>query len=129
MVIKKFNWLESAQKIHASRDWCNIHVHQFASLVSEIFQTMDYIVVHGGQRIESVQKIHASKGWCEMHGNEFWWAWLSQFQRFCSFSVTFKNGQFFLLTMDYCQWGSKIESTMYSLTLFALDPLFKLHHY
>ena len=29
MVIKKFNRSESAQKIHASRDWCQVHVHQF----------------------------------------------------------------------------------------------------
>ena len=29
MVIKKFNLSESAQKIHASRGWCNIHAHQF----------------------------------------------------------------------------------------------------
>ena len=29
MVIKKFNRSESAQKIHASMHWCNMHVHQF----------------------------------------------------------------------------------------------------
>ena len=29
MVIKKFNRLELAQKIHASRDWCNMQAHQF----------------------------------------------------------------------------------------------------
>ena len=29
MVIKKFNQLESAQKIYASRCCCNIHAHQF----------------------------------------------------------------------------------------------------
>ena len=27
MVIKKFNWSDSAQIIHASRDWCHMHVH------------------------------------------------------------------------------------------------------
>ena len=56
MVIKKFNCLELAQNIHASRNWCHMHVHQFlvgvASLVSEMlllsktskfpFPTMDY---------------------------------------------------------------------------------------
>ena len=56
MVIKKFNRLESAQKNHASRCWCNMHAHQFwwacTSPVSEIllpsktanfpFLTMDY---------------------------------------------------------------------------------------
>ena len=29
MVIKKFNRLESAQKLCASRDWCHMHAHQF----------------------------------------------------------------------------------------------------
>ena len=29
MVIKKFNQLESAQKIYASRDGCHMHAHQF----------------------------------------------------------------------------------------------------
>ena len=29
MVIEKFNQLESAQKIHASRGQCHVHVHQF----------------------------------------------------------------------------------------------------
>ena len=29
MVIKKFNWSELAQKIHSSRDWCQVHAHQF----------------------------------------------------------------------------------------------------
>ena len=29
MVIKKFNQSESAQKIHASRGQCHVHVHQF----------------------------------------------------------------------------------------------------
>ena len=29
MVIKKFNHLESAQKIHASRGQCIVHAHQF----------------------------------------------------------------------------------------------------
>ena len=29
MVIKKFNQSESAQKIHANRDGCHMHAHQF----------------------------------------------------------------------------------------------------
>ena len=29
MVIEKFNLSELAQKIHASRDQCHVHVHQF----------------------------------------------------------------------------------------------------
>ena len=29
MVIKKFNRSESAQKIHANRDGCHMHAHQF----------------------------------------------------------------------------------------------------
>ena len=29
MVEKKFNRLESAQKIYTSRDWCQVHAHQF----------------------------------------------------------------------------------------------------
>ena len=29
MVIEKFNQSESAQKIHASRGQCHVHVHQF----------------------------------------------------------------------------------------------------
>ena len=28
-VIKKFNWSELVQKIHASRDWCHVHAHHF----------------------------------------------------------------------------------------------------
>ena len=31
MVIKKFNHLESAQKIHASRGQCIVHAHQLVS--------------------------------------------------------------------------------------------------
>ena len=27
--LKKFNWSESAQKIHASSGWCQVHAHQF----------------------------------------------------------------------------------------------------
>ena len=27
--VEKFNRSESAQKIHASRDWCQVHVHRF----------------------------------------------------------------------------------------------------
>ena len=55
MVIEKFNRLESAQKIHASRGQCHVHVHQFGGRglsVSEIwlpfktakfpFRGMDY---------------------------------------------------------------------------------------
>ena len=29
MVMEKFNQSESAKKIHASRDQCHVHVHQF----------------------------------------------------------------------------------------------------
>ena len=29
MVVKKFNRSESAQKIHANRDGCHMHAHQF----------------------------------------------------------------------------------------------------
>ena len=29
MVVKKFNQLKSAQKVHASRDRCQMHAHQF----------------------------------------------------------------------------------------------------
>ena len=26
---EKLNWIESVQKIHASRDWCQMHAHKF----------------------------------------------------------------------------------------------------
>ena len=56
MVVKKYNWIESTQKIHASRGGCEMHANQFlvgmASPVLEIllhlkfgqipFRTMDY---------------------------------------------------------------------------------------
>ena len=29
MVVKNFDWLESTQKIQASRGWCQVHAHQF----------------------------------------------------------------------------------------------------
>ena len=29
IIVKKFNGSEWAQKIHASRDWCQVHTHQF----------------------------------------------------------------------------------------------------
>ena len=58
-------------------------------------QTMDWSMVHGGQKIELAQKIHASRGGCEMHGNQFWWAWHLWFLRFCSFFKHLQNGQNF----------------------------------
>ena len=56
MVIEKFNQLESAQKIHASKDCCQVHAHQFwwawlpwfwrygylSKTAKFPFQTMDY---------------------------------------------------------------------------------------
>ena len=42
MVIKKFNWLELAQKIHATMDWCQIHVHRFWWMWSLWFQRYSY---------------------------------------------------------------------------------------
>ena len=67
MVIEKFNQLESAQKIHASRGQCHVHVHQFwwawslrfrkygylSKTAKFLFRGMDYIV-HGHQKIELI---------------------------------------------------------------------------
>ena len=49
MVIKKFNHLELAQKIHASRGQC---IKKF-------------------NHMESAKKIHASRGSCHMHAHQF----------------------------------------------------------
>ena len=43
MVMEKFNRSESAQKIHASRDYCHVHVHQFWWVWSLRFQSYCYL--------------------------------------------------------------------------------------
>ena len=71
IVIKKFKWSESAQKIYASRPWCNMHVRWFWRTWPFQFWRYRYsqkrpnfpfspwtIIVHGGQKIESAQSIH-----------------------------------------------------------------------
>ena len=112
--IKKFNWLESAQKIPASKDWCHKHTHQFWWAVPLRFRRyyylqkwpifplwpcMDYIytwtIVHGHQKInwsESAQKIQVSRDWCLIHVHHF-----GGLDFFCFGDTgTFKNGQFSL---------------------------------
>ena len=102
--------IESAQKIHASRGWREMHANQFLGMCLSSFvdfasflfafkiakiSLRPWTIVHGGQKIELAQKIHASRGWCEMHANQFWWAWPLRFQRFCSFFACLQNGQNF----------------------------------
>ena len=43
MVIEKFNQSESAQKNHASRDRCHVHVHQFWSVSPLQFRRFGYL--------------------------------------------------------------------------------------
>ena len=43
MVIEKFNRSELAQKIHASRDQCHVHVHQFWLALSLWFLRYGYL--------------------------------------------------------------------------------------
>ena len=77
MVGKKFNQIESAFKNHASRDWYQMHAHQFwwawllrfwsygsfllAFKNGQNFPS-DHGIVHGGQKIELAQNIHVSRG-------------------------------------------------------------------
>ena len=111
-----------AQKIHASRHWCNMHVHQFWWVWPLRFQRYRYpqkrpnspfeqwTIVHGRQKIKSVQKIYASRAWCEMHANQFWWAWPFRFRSYVSFLFSFKTAKIFLQTLDYIvHGGQKIE--------------------
>ena len=99
--------IESVQKIHASRSWCEMNANQFwwvwplwfrrfgSILFPSKFPFGPWTIVHGGQKIESTQKIHASRGWCEMHANPLWWVWPLWFWRFGSIFFSFKNGQNF----------------------------------
>ena len=41
--VEKFNRSELAQKIHASRDWCQVHVHQFWWVWSFWFRRYGYL--------------------------------------------------------------------------------------
>ena len=118
MGVKKLNWLQSAQIIHASRGWRKMCAHQFwwawPLLFLEIlppfclpskqpkFPFKPWIIVHGGQGIGSSQKIHAS--WREIHANQFWWVWPLRFQRFC---LPLKMAKFPFWIVDYSPWGSK----------------------
>ena len=43
MVVEKFDCLESAQKIHASRGQCHVHVHQFWWAWSLRFRRYGYL--------------------------------------------------------------------------------------
>ena len=77
MVVKKYNWIELTQKIHASRGGCEMHANQFlvgmASPVSEILLLLKFGQIsfsdHGLQsvgvkkynQIELAENIHASR--------------------------------------------------------------------
>ena len=90
--------LESAQKIHASRGWHELHASQFWRVwplwfleILLLFVCLQkqpkfpfgpWTMVHGNQKIELAQKINASRGWCDMHVHWVWWAWPLRFQRF-----------------------------------------------
>ena len=66
MVIKKFNQSESAQKIHATINWCHIHAHHFWWAWLLWFRRYCYLqkrsispfdpwtIVHGHQKIQSI---------------------------------------------------------------------------
>ena len=96
MDIKKFSWSESAQKIHACRDWCHMHACQFWWVELFRFWRFFYfqkrpkfpfltIVIKKFSRSESAQKIHASRDWYHMHAHQFWWVEPFQFWRFFYF--------------------------------------------
>ena len=85
--VEKFNRSESAKKIHASRDQCHVHVHQFWWACSLWFERYGYLsktakfpfwgmdmVMEKFNRSESAQKIHASRSRCHVHAHQFWWA-------------------------------------------------------
>ena len=67
MGVKKFNCLESAQKIHVSRGGCNMHLHQFWWAWPLQFRRYYYFqkwpnfpfgpwaIVHGCQKIQSLR--------------------------------------------------------------------------
>ena len=116
MVIEKFSQSESAQKIYASRDWCQVHAHQFwwvwllrfrrygylSKTAKFPFRGVDYKKFN---RSESAQKIYASRDWCQVHAHQFWWVWLLRFQRYGYLS---KTAKFPFRGMDYnSPWSSK----------------------
>ena len=120
MVIKKFNRSESAQKIHASMCWCNMHVHTIlvgvTSTVSEIqllsktakfsFLTMDYSPWSSKNLIDrnqlkkfmqvcvDVTCMHTNFGGCRPF-------------RFSEIQLLSKTAKFPFLTIDYSPWSSK----------------------
>ena len=83
--VEKFNQSESAQKIHASRGQCHVHVHQFRWAWSLRFWRYGYLSktakfpfrgmdIKYFNRSESAQKIYASRNGFQVHAHQFWWA-------------------------------------------------------
>ena len=90
--VEKFNRSESAQKIHASRGQCHVHVHKFWWVCPLWFRRYGYLskmakfpfqgmVIGKFDLLESAQKIHASRDGCQVHAHQFWWVWSLRFRR------------------------------------------------
>ena len=119
MVIRNFNCLESAQKIHASRCWCNIHAHWFwwawplqarrycYFQKQPNFPFDPWAIVHGHQRfnwLESAQKFMQISVDVNIHAHWFWWAWPLLVSEILILS---KTAKFPFRPMDYSPWSSK----------------------
>ena len=107
--MKKFNRSESAQKIHASRGQCHVHVHQIWWAWFLWYQRYGYLskqpnfpfeawtIVHGHQKIELIgigSKNHASRDRYQVHAYQFWLGVVSPVSEIL---LPFKNGQISLL--------------------------------
>ena len=117
---QKINRSESAQKIHASRDWCHMHVHQFwwawplqfrrycylSKMAKFPFLTMDYSPWSSKNLIDrnwlkkfmqvgiDVTCMYTNFGGCSLSG-------------FGDTGYSQKWPEFPFLTMDYSPWSSK----------------------
>ena len=106
LVIEKFNQSESAQKIHASRGQCHMHVHQFwwawslqfqrygylSKTAKFPFRGMDYSPWSSKNLIDQnrLKKIMQVGIDIKCMHTSFGWVWSLQFQRYCYLSKTAK---------------------------------------
>ena len=132
--------MESAQKIHESRDWCVMHVHQFWWAWPLWFRRYRYfqkrqisMVVKKFNQMESAQKTHASRDWCIMHVHQFWWVRPLRFWRYWYF----KNSQIDSVLssskicrdfscMSLCHYTHSSYTVYITMILLLIVPVFML---
>ena len=114
-IVREDQKLESAQKIHASRGWCEMYGSQFWWAWLLWFWRYGYLskmakfpfrgmVIEKFNWSESVQKVHASRGWRHVHAHHFWWVWPLRFWRF---GYLLKTAKFPFRGKDYSPSSSK----------------------